>query len=697
MSCFMPLFRGTVWKPRRHHPARFERRLGLPLACALGLGLVRAGAAATSTAGPPDVMGMDLEQLYQTKVETVVGASKHEQKVTEAPSSVSIVTRDDIQKFGYRTMADVLRSVRGLYVNYDRAYSFVGLRGINRPGDYGGPILLMVDGHRINEPIYDSAMIDQEFPLDLDLIDRVEVIRGPGSVLYGNNAFFGVINVVTRRGQDLNGAEVSGAAASWDTYSGRFSYGKRFTNGVEVLFSGTYLDSAGHDRLFYPEFSQVNHGFADQLDGQTAQKYYGSVSYGDFSLTTLYGEREKVYPTAPYATSGAVFNDPRFRSVDKRGYVELKFRHEFENDWEVMTRLHADHYSFIEHAPYIYDTNNPVATLNIDRPKAEWWGGELQVSKRLFEQHLVTAGVEGRQDVLLRQYNYDVDPPWTYIDKNTPAANLGLYLQGEFSLRTNLLLTAGARYDYYTSFGSAANPRAGLIYSPWDMTTWKLLYGQAYRAPNAYEFDYEAVDYAPNHSLQPETIQTYELAWEQGLGKGLRLTTSVFYNHINDLIAQVDETADPAVGGFIFRNTGAASVKGAEVELDGRWAHGWRGRLSYAFAQATDDRTGQVLANSPRHVGQFALSVPVYREKVFASFDLQALGDRLTVRRQQAAGFVTANFTLFSRDIVKGLEVSASLYNLFDARYANPVGPDFLQDTIEQDGRSFRVKLTYRF
>ena len=115
---------------------------------------------------------------------------------------MSIVTQEDIKTYGYRTLGDVLKGVRGFYVTYDRAYQFTGLRGVNRPGDFGGRVLINIDGHRLNEPIYDSAFTHTDLLLDLDLLERVEIIRGPGSSLYGNNAFFTVINLVTRRGRE---------------------------------------------------------------------------------------------------------------------------------------------------------------------------------------------------------------------------------------------------------------------------------------------------------------------------------------------------------------------------------------------------------------------------------------------------------------------------------------------------------------
>ena len=130
---------------------------------------------------PAELSNLSLEELADLPIDSVYGASSYNQKVTEAPSSITIVTSDEIQRYGYRTLADILRSVRGFYVTYDRNYSFLGVRGFSRPGDYNARVLLLVDGHRLNDNIFGAALIGTEFPLDVDLIERVEIIRGPSS------------------------------------------------------------------------------------------------------------------------------------------------------------------------------------------------------------------------------------------------------------------------------------------------------------------------------------------------------------------------------------------------------------------------------------------------------------------------------------------------------------------------------------
>ena len=670
---------------------RCQRRFRLATLLAF---LVCVPLAAVEPPPEPDFTGMSLEELAAIEVPNVYGASRHEQKVTEAPSAVSIVTADEIRRQGYRTLGAILRSVRGLYVDYDRAYDFIGVRGVNRPGDYGGRILITVDGHRLNDPIYDSASGGTDFILDVDLIERVEVIRGPGSSVYGNNAFFGVVNVVTRKGRELEGAELAGSAGSFDTYTGRASYGSRLANGAELLVSGTVHDSAGDPRLFYPEFSSVNGGVAEDMDGGWARNTFASVSWRDVSFATGFVKRRKTWPTAAYSVDENVvaFNDPRLFSLDERAFADLAYNHAFTDDTAVLARAYYDQYDFHGQYPYEY-VESPV-TLNRDEARSRSVGGEVQASKRISGKHRITAGAEIRHDFQLDQTNFDVDPPAVYVDSQESGGFLSFYVQDEIRLSKDLILNAGARYDRFTSFGDTVNPRAALIYQASPASTFKLLYGRAFRAPNAFEYFYESGIDKRNPGLGPETIHAYELVWEQQVGKSWRTSASVFYNDVRDLIGY---TADPADGLFFFDNLDTVVAKGAEIEAEARWAGGAQGRISYTYTRTEDTATGLRLSNSPAHLGKLGLSLPFWTENVFASLELQGMSERHTVRGNRVSGAVLANATLLGRELVKGLDISASIYNLFDRRYSDPVGADFRQDSIEQDGRTFRIGVTGRF
>jgi outer membrane receptor for ferrienterochelin and colicins len=652
-------------------------------------------AAKAAVAEPPGAEAPEdtLEKLMTNEIPFVVGPSKYKQKVADAPASVTIISSDEVKKYGYRTLAEILQSAPGMNVTYDRAYDYLGVRGFSQGDIYtrNSRVLVLVDGHRMNNSLTDGAAIGTDFILDVDLIDRVEVIRGPGSSLYGNNAFFGVINVITRNGRDMAGygGEVSGAVASYDSYKGRVTYGNRFKNGLELMLSGTYSESAGQDSLFYKEYNTPanNNGIAQNMDADDSRSAFGKLSFHDFNLEGGYIWRHKVNPTAQFYTA---FNDPALDATDDRGYVSLKFEHEFPDLFDVTASLYYDQQN--SHLTFPYPAFPPYVpyTLFEQQQSGQWWGSEVQFTRNLWDRLVLSLGGEYRDDFIQSQTDSTSESNAVYPTDRT-RQSYGIYFEGDFTVLTNLHVNAGVRYDQYGDFDPAANPRAAVIYNPFGQSVFKAIYGTAFRTPNFYEL---AATNNPN-SLQPETITSYELVYEQGIGQYLRSSLAGFYNEINNLIVFSQQ---------YYQNLENATAKGLELSLEGHWPSGLRGRASYTLQETEDTTTGQVLADSPRHLAKMNLSVPLWKNKVFAGGEFLYTSSRATINQTQgivtagsAASYGIFNLTLFSQNLVKGLDVSATVYNLFDNKFYDPATPYHLQNTIQQDGRSFRVKLTYRF
>ena len=669
-------------------------RIGAAALLFVACALAKTGRAQQPT--PADIANMSVEELMNVEVDTVYGASKFQQKVTDAPSYVTIINADEIAKHGFRTLADVLQTVPGFYVNYDRNYSYVGVRGVERSGDYTNDrILLLIDGHRVNENVYESLYAGTDCPVDLDLVERVEIIRGPGSALYGADAFLAVINVIMKRGRDVKGEEVSGSAGSLQTFETRATYGDQPKHGPETLLSGTFYHSLGNQRLFYPEFDSpaTNDGYAADADGDGARGFFGRMQYKDFSVEGLYHWRDKTVPTASY---GTVFNDPRTKTIDEDRYIDVQYQHKFENQWTVLGRFAFDAYDY--HGTYVMDyagTGIPPFTLNQDFADGKWLTVEADASKTFYEKHRVTVGTETRWNIQQNQENYDQAPYVLYLNARHSSTAPSFFLQDEFSIRTNLILNAGVRYDEYSGIGSSTNPRLGLICSPLERTTVKLLYGRAFRVPNQFELYYaDGNSEEGNPALQPETIQTTELNLEQYLTKHTQILVSGYFNSINGLIT---EQIDPTTGLLRFTNLQNVQGKGLTFEWAGKWADGWEGRLAYTVQETRDETTGSILTNSPRHLPKIDFTAPIVPRRLFFCFDGQYVSQRETLEGTMLGGFFVANATVSAANLYKGLTISGSAYNLFDRRYADPGGPEHRQIAIPQDGRTLALKLTYRF
>src|SRR3984957_20112289 len=347
-----------------------------------------------------DFTALSLEDLMKVEV---YSASKHLQNASDAPSSVTVVTADEIQKHGYRTLADILESVRGFYITYDRDYSFVGVRGFGRLGDSNNRILVLIDGHRINDNVFGEPYLGTEFLADVDLIDHVEIIRGPSSSLYGAYAFFAVINVITRAGPQVKGVELSFAGASFGTYQGRASYGGRF-RGIDMMLSGTFYNSDGPS-LFFPEFASPasNYGITRNTDYESSQHILGTVSFHGFTVQGLFSARDKGVPTAYY---GSLFNDPQTQNFDRHQYIDLSYQHAIGYKWNLTARTSYDHASL--RAPVAYATGLPDGSTTLDTYsfQGSWSDTEVDLSRNFFEKHQVTLGTEIIDNLRQNQGDY---------------------------------------------------------------------------------------------------------------------------------------------------------------------------------------------------------------------------------------------------------------------------------------------------
>lgn len=657
--------------------------------------LMLAAGVASAIAGE-DLADLPFEQLLEREV---LPASRLAQQVSDSPSAVAIVTAADIRAYGYRTLADVINSMRGLFTTYDYRYQYMGGRSFGTPGDYAGRVLLLIDGYATQDSLFNQAYIDESGLIDLDLVERVEYVPGTGSVTYGSNAMLGIINVVTRKGSDIDATRVAVDFASHGSSRQRVTYGKRFDNGADVLLSASALDVNGTNRYF-PAYDTpaTNNGVAVGQDWERNKRLFGKISFNGWMVEGAYVDRDKALPTNPsYYTA---FNRP-FTIRDENAFLNLRYETDLGINFHSASRFYYGQYQYETWREFADDSDGEKYGQR--RFQGQWWGLDQKFVGNWFRDHSIVFGFEFRND--FRQ-NFR----WRYfaadrsvaraIDEDYSRRTTSFHLADEYRLNEQWSFNLGARYDKADDLDGNWSPRLAAIYRPDLRTTVKASYSEAFRMPNANDRSTYGAAAAPEYVAATELVLQHELT------PRMRVTGSIYRYRRSDQMVY-----DAIVDDYVAK--GASVSRGIELELEGTWESGIRARGSVAWQRA-QEAGGAPLPNSPRLLGKLNVTFPVIADLWRAGFEAQYIGQRLAlvqeawssgeVPEQRRLGGVTlANLTLSSERKWYGFSAIVSVRNLFDRRY-EAVSPfdwrpasDLPQDTLRMDGRTYWFQLSCDF
>jgi iron complex outermembrane receptor protein len=638
-----------------------------------------------------------------------------------APSVASVITAKDIKAMGATDIDEVLETVPGLHVarnnrGYDPIYTFRGIYST-----YNQQVLVLINGIPITN-VYAGDRSTMWSGMPVQAISRIEVVRGPGSAVYGADASAGVINIITKTRDDIDGTEIGGRVGSYDSYDGWGLHGGTWA-GFDVAAMVEYHKTHGPDSIIDSDLQTV----FDQALGTKASLAPGPVNLMRDNLDVRldisrdhWRWRGGLQHRGNFGQGAGLAQalDPNSRNQSDRWNTDLTYHNpEFAENWDVQAQASYFHTNAANTRdnrllppgtvlPIGADGNISGAPIGLVRFPNGYIG-----NPSAFENHArvnvsgIYSGFKDHQIRLGTGYNYSA--LWATEKKNfginpysgqpipfsgnlavvdvtgTPAAYIGnpdrqnffLYLQDEWKFARDWQLTAGARYDYYSDFGETLNPRGALV---WDMRydlTAKLMYGSAFRAPSFQEM--HAVNNPVtlgNPSLKPETMDTVELAFDYRPRDDLRLGWNVFHYWWKDLIRYV---ADPGGGSFTAQNTGRQEGTGTELEAEWKATDSLKLIGNYSLQYSTDEYLDSDAGNAPHHQVYLRANWEFLPDWQFVPQAKWIIGRDRTPgdTRARISDYTWVDLTLRRKNILDHVEMAFSVRNLFDVDAREPSLP----------------------
>lgn len=618
--------------------------------------------------------------------DVVVGAAKREQSLGNVASAVTVLTGDRLRRFGYRTIAEALRGAAGVYIVDDHYTERVGVRGLQVLGDFNTRWLFLIDGATVNEPWNQFAGVGWDAPLAIDDVARIEVIRGPVSSVYGTNAFFGIINIVTRgatespRAWGRIGASPLGGHASAGFALGDLDH--------QLRGSVTASGRLGED-LDAPGIGATD--AATDRARSVAVSLVGAYA-GAFAQLRMY-QRHRGLPFAPYQS---VVNDPDTTATDSLAMLEGGYTRELTDRLVATVRGYASAYRYRD-ALVLADGSGEFTDIGDSR----WAGVEARGRYAVLDGDRlgVTAGAEVTLISTESQAYYTATPDDAVVVP-TDFSLQGLYAELDARPLPWLALTAGVRADRNSLLDDRVSPRAALFVSGPRYGA-KLLYAEGFRNPSAYEgfFD-DGIQFAANPAIRAETIRSFEaVAWAKPrLGVTARVSG---FRWTAERLVEQDTVMIGAEQRLQFANRGELSSTGAELEASYRDAEGWLGFVG-ATVMRVEDGDGERAIGAPSWTASVGLSSRALAGRVHASTELFAVGARTTrVDGTDAPAHVTWNLALHAPALGR-FDATVGVRNLLGRREEVPAPEDYDRPgaavaTLPGEGRELYARLGVRY
>ena len=699
---------GTASVPAPPEPGATD---GISAAPAESTAAAAAPAAETPPVTPaaPQAKGEFDDLSLSQLLEVSVVASKRAESSADAPSSITVFTAEKIAALGLKNLNDVLQLVPGFDVRRSRQQlQLITVRGVT--SDLNERLLIMIDGVRLGS-VNDGGTGKMVRAINLTDVQRIEIIRGPGSALYGTNAFAAVVSIITKKGSDVEAVHVTGEAGSYSSRSTDVTAGKKFgdfnLNGHfgymedtgETYFIGQ--DGAGRSGLIgdpYKEFvGNVKVGYKDLLQLSVSgahQKASQFITVGDVMGVGSYEQSTWLISSLDYQqalTKALKLNaQANFAYMDWGPITGLLWAPGMKAPFPDGMYAHPHSRDYREGLD-AYVSYEPIKDLNLIAGVAE--------------EYIVTYDgdrVSNGPDASALQAKPFYDNPDRYV--------LAAYAQGDYRIVKGLKFTAGVRYDHYNDFGGTTNPRVALVYNYRDKAWVKGLFATAFRAPSYRELHSTNGVIAGDPNNKAEKIMTGELVFGAAPIRQLTATVSLFMSSLTDMIYK-SPTATPGL--FLYQNRADLTALGVESEIKAELVPGLEVAANYTYVHSDNSAFGNSYATPmiSRHAANFTITRDIYHH-----LRLSVLGEYRSAKTRYVLEsdvkgtdprdpvgevFLIGAFAKVY-DLIEGVAGYVRVTNAFNVRYLEPSTypakvAGVIPDDIHTRGIEAQVGLTYSF
>jgi outer membrane cobalamin receptor len=673
------------------------------------------------------------EEFFYAEEEVEI-ASLKAQPVEEAPGIVSVITSQQIKDMGARDLNDVLKTVPGFQLPIVPAYfvTTYGVRGLQQ--SFNNRVLVMLDGVPLNEAYYGQSNLTWS-TMPINNIKRIEVIRGPGSALYGTYAFLAVINIITNKAEDINGIEISAGGGSWNTQHHYILAGKKmgdfsFSASVDYRKTDGYDDySIQSDSMtllysyvpFLPSVSMAPGKIQVPLHSKL---FNASIGYKNFEFQFKVFDLDKGAPLVAYSITDG------FSRKDKSYISQIIYRKEVGDKLSIL--LKGNYYGRKERGygqAWPCGIYGPLLPLGAQGFFSNGILGDLKIEERnlglqykfdyaLSEKNVITFGgeftnlktnkpvailnVDPTTRMQSSQYYELSGSLLGFMERAADRNVFAAFVQDSFHIGESLSITAGLRLDHYSDFGSSVNPRLSLVWKFLQNTNIKILYGHAFRAPTFTELYAVYSAQVGNENLGPEKVDTFEIGLNHKFTPNINASVNYFYNDLSDLILPTGKIIIEGWPGQL-ENSGKIHSQGFEAEVKADFEKNTYAYFNYSYAKAKDELTGEAIPNVANNLFNFGLNIGMF-EYLNANLNVNYVGERkrgllmgFPDPRDPIVAYSLFDLTLRAQNFWQNTEFILSIHNLLDTQYTDPEELGVIYYDIPREGRQIMGKVIFKF